>query len=130
MRVCRLFAIPKIGDFAQFLPGTRQSYSKVSTVLAGTPGKAVRRSPTSTEKRLGVILTGHSIAEESVLYPALPFTPHIGRTCSGRLRLPTPAAHVDRSAQVDRAVIYCYDAIHGCRAPGKGQGSSRRWLDH
>src|ERR1017187_8432842 len=48
MRVCGLFAIPKTADFAQFLPGMRQSYSKVFTALTGAPAQTVRRRTTST----------------------------------------------------------------------------------
>src|ERR1019366_10805482 len=39
---------PKTADFAQFLPGMRQSYSKVFTALTGAPAQTVRRRPTST----------------------------------------------------------------------------------
>src|ERR1035438_7072399 len=48
MRVCGSFAIPKTADFAQFLPGMRQSYSKVFTALTGAPAQTLRRRPTST----------------------------------------------------------------------------------
>src|ERR1017187_7610510 len=48
LRVCGSFAIPKTADFAQFLPGMRQPYSKVFTALTGAPAQTVRRRPTST----------------------------------------------------------------------------------
>jgi hemerythrin superfamily protein len=89
-------SVAKPGDWlSQILDHHERIERAFAEVQAATDAQARR----AAEKRLGVILTGHAIAEEAVIYPALA---HIGKKISANMAYTEQVAAKMQMAALER----------------------------